>query len=440
MRKTPTCFALAALLALTTTVVADENWPHWRGPRHDGTSTATGLPASWGDGENVRWRLELPGPAASTPVVWGDHVFLTSADAGGDELMLLAVDTSGEVRWRRSLGGDNYDARQGESNAASPSPSTDGERVWVFLGSGLLASYDFDGNELWRTDVEKRYGEFKTYFGMSVTPLLDGDRLYLSLIHDNAQLVVALDKNDGSEIWRHERKTDARAECLHSYASPVIYRHGDTEQLIVHGADYVTAHRLEDGAEVWRCGGLNPEDGYNPTLRFVATPLATPGLLVVPSAKNGPVLGLDPSAAQGDVTAKKKPYRWRLPSKTPDVPSPLIHDGILYLSRENGILLAYDATTGEEIYEERVHGAPHRGSPVAADGKVYLMGMDGTVSVVRAGRDFEILAKNDMEERLAASLAIAGDTIYLRTHEALYAIAEPAATEPAAEATSSSAR
>lgn len=406
--------SLGALSALA------ESWPHWRGPRRDGTSTATGLPSTWSRTENVRWRLELPGPAPSTPVIWDGRIFLTSAK--GDELVLLAVDQAGKVLWERALGGGNYDSRGGESNAAAPSPSTDGKRVYVLLGTGVMAAFDLEGKPLWRTDLQERYGRFNTYFGMSSTPLLDGDRLYLQLLHTDAQHVLALDAASGKELWKRERSTDARAECLHSYASPVIYRADGVEQLIIHGADYTTAHDLKNGAEIWRVGGLNPKSSYNPSLRFVATPLATPGLLVVPSAKNGPVLGLDPKTARGDVTGKSELFRWQMPSKTPDVPSPLLHDGILYLSRENGILIAVDAKTGELIYEERAHGQPHRGSPIYADGKVFLMGLDGTVTVVRAGRKFEVLGRNEMGERLAASLAVADGTIYLRTHAALYAI------------------
>jgi len=425
-RRIPALLTLLALF-LGTVPAAAENWPHWRGPSHDGISSAEAVPAEWSREENVRWRLDLPGPAQSTPIVWGEKIFLTSAE--GDDLLLLAVDTSGKVLWRREIDDGNYDARQGEGSAASPSPSTDGERIYVFLGTGLLAAYDFAGEELWRTELREKYGPFKTFFGVSSTPLLHGDRLYLQILHTDGQLVLAYDKATGEEVWRHERVTDARDENLHSYASPVVFRSGETEQLIIHGGDYTTGHALADGREIWRVGDLNPKDNYNSYLRFVATPLATRGLLVVPTAKNGPVLGLDPTGAKGVITGKEAFYRWRLPRNTPDVPSPLIHDGVLYLSRENGILHAYDAESGELLYEERVHGSPHRGSPVYADGKVFLMGMDGTVSVVRAGREYELLAQNDMDERLAASLAVAAGTVYLRTYEALYAIAPKAAAE-----------
>jgi outer membrane protein assembly factor BamB len=310
----------------------------------------------------------------------------------------------------------------GESNLAAPSPATDGKRLWVLFGTGALVCLDLDGNEIWRLDLQKLHEPFKINFAISSSPLLAGDRLYVQLLHTNQQLVLALNKNTGKEIWRHTRATDARKECLHSYASPVIYRSGESEWLLVHGADYLSAHSLSDGGEVWRIGGLQDPSSYNPTLRLVATPAVHGDLVVVPSAKNGPVLGVDPAGAAGDVTASGNHVRWRLDSGTPDVPSPVVHDGLVYLSRENGILTVVDAADGELVYNERPHQARHRGSPLVADGKVYLVGMDGTVTVVKAGREYEILSRNEIDERLAASLAVAGETIYLRTYDALYAI------------------
>jgi len=414
--------SFVVMLLLTATAAITADWPQWRGPDHNGTSTVKGLPASWGPEKNIAWRLELPGSAPSTPVIAGDRLFLTSAK--GEDLVLIAVSTEGKLLWERVVGSGNRDIRQGESNAAASSPSTDGAHVWAFVGTGPLACYDIDGEEIWKFDIQERYGAFQMYWGMATTPLLDGDRLYLALMHDNAQAVIALNAKTGAEIWKHERETDARKENLHSYASPVIYRHNGVAQLLVHGADYITAHSLADGDEIWRAGGMQGET-YNDYLRFVASPVTAPGMVVVPSAKNGPVLCLKPDKAKGDITGKDEFYYWKREANTPDVPSPVIHDGLVYLCRENGILICMEAESGKEVYMERTHGFRHRGSPLVADGKVYLMGEDGVVTVVRAGREFEILASNDIGERTASSLAVGDGRLYLRTHKALYAIEEP---------------
>ena len=412
-----TLIGLLAVFVLVGNSFAD-NWHRWRGPNNDGISQASEAPLHWSQTENVRWRLPLPGEAASTPVVWEDKIFLTSAD--GNALVLMCISTEGEELWKRTIAQGNQVVRRGEGNSAAPSPTTDGEHVWAFFGTGDLVCYDFQGNEVWHTNIAERYGRFNLYFVMASTPLLDKDRLYMHLIHSNAWLVLALDKMTGEEIWKHQRDSDATEECEHAYTSPILYRDAEHEYLVVHGADYVTAHSLEDGSEIWRCGDLNPKTSYNYSLRFVASPVATQGLIVVPSAKNGPVVGIDP-AAQGNVTNTEW-QRWKLRQGTPDVPSPVIRDGLVYLCRENGDLICLDAETGEQLYRERTHRHRHRASPVYANGYIYLTSRDGVITVVKAGREFEIVASNAIGEAIAASPVITNETLYLRSYQALYAI------------------
>ena len=408
---------LAMFLVITNSFA--DNWQQWRGAHNDGISQESDAPIQWSQTENVKWRLPLPGEAAATPVVWENKIFLTSAE--GDALVLMCISTNGEELWKQTLGHGNRSVRGGEANFAAPSPATDGEHVWAFLGTGDLACYDFDGNQVWHTNIADRYGKFRLGFVMSSTPVLDKDRLYIQLIHSNAWLVLALDKMTGKEIWKHDRKSDATAECEHAYTSPILYRDAEREYLVVHGADYVTAHNLEDGSEIWRCGGLNPISSYNYSLRLVASPVATQGLIVVPSAKNGPVLGINPAAAPGDITDSEWQI-WKRQQGTPDVPSPIIHDGLVYLCRENGDLICLDAENGEQYYRERTHRHRHRASPVYANGHIYLTSRDGVITVVKAGPEFEVVASNAMGEDIAASPAIANGTLYLRSYQALYAI------------------
>lgn len=418
--------SMAVLFSVTSSLGA-ENWPQWRGPRFDGTSSAQGLPVRWSQDENLRWRVELPGPAASTPVIWDDRIFLTSTKEGSEALLLMAFDLSGNSVWSRTIdrGSSNKlpERLAHETTPASPSPATDGEHVWALFGSNTLVKYDFSGAEIWNVDLASRYGRVNNYFGLSMSPLLFEGRLFLQLLHSDAQLVVALDATTGREVWRQERSTDARKECLHSYASPTPFQ-VDSEaqaQVLIHGADYITAHAFDDGAEIWRYGTLNPIDNYNPTLRLVSSPIAVSGMVIVPTAKRGPVIGLRPAGAKGILSRSDTSFGWELERGTPDVPSPLVFDGLVYLSGEKGTLTVLELDSGELVYEERVHQSTHRGSPVHADDKILLVGSDGTVSVIRPGRTFEVLAKNELGEYLAASPAIAGDTLYLRTYEALYA-------------------
>lgn len=412
------CGIVVSVLLSAAAAAPAENWPQWRGPDNDGVSGETHLPTQW-NADNVAWKLKLPGAGGSTPAVWGDRLFLTCQD--GNHVALLCVGTDGKEVWRRMVGAGGGKINHDEGNGASASPSTDGKHVYAFVGSGELACFDFDGNESWKFNVQDRYGKFLMQWGFHTTPLLDGDRIYLQLFHSGAHLVVALNKADGDEIWKVQRKSDGRAENEQSYASPVMWRNGKDAYLIVHGDDYATAHRLTDGSEIWRVGGLNPKDHYRGDLRFVASVEATPDLIVVPSAKDHPVVGVKPDAT-GLVDTGSPSEQWRLPRGTPDVPSPLVHDGLVYLCREDGRLICLDAKTGEEKYNQRLHPARYRASPVYADGNVYLTARDGVVTVVKAGPKFEKVAENTLPDQFAASPAVSGGRIYLRGFDTLWAI------------------
>jgi outer membrane protein assembly factor BamB len=411
---------LTCALAFVTTARAD-NWPQWRGPTNDGISKETNVPTEWGEGKNVLWKMKMPGMAGSTPCVWGDRIFVTSED--GSDVSLLCVGTDGKEIWKKPFGpstGKRY--MRGEGNEASASPCTDGQHVWVFDGGGDFACFDFDGNKIWNFNAQERYGKFSIQHGMHVTPLLDGDRLYMALMHSNAWLVLALDKATGKEIWKIKRNSDAYAENEHSYASVFIWRKNGDGYLVVHGNDYTTAHTLDDGKELWRLGELNPASRYNQTLRFVASPVTSEKLIVVPTAKNGPVVGVNPEA-RGEIK-KGAGELWRRDKGTPDVPCPLVVNGLVYLCRERGDigLTCLDAATGEEKYTQPIHRAIYRASPVYADGNVYLTARDGVVTVVKVGPKFEQVAENKLPDQISASPAIANGRIYLRGWGFLYAI------------------
>ncbi|MEX2140899.1 MAG: PQQ-binding-like beta-propeller repeat protein [Pirellulales bacterium] len=421
MLRRRSLFTLATtVLAFSLTSAAQaENWPQWRGERLDGVSSEKNLPARFGPNENVAWRAPLPGRGGATPVVWANRVFVSSVD--GKDLVLLAFDTaSGKELWKRVVGTVDKRASD-EGDQASPSPSTDGNHVWVLMSTGDMACFDFNGKEIWKKDIEDDYGRLNNDYFFASSPVVHDGRLYIQMIRRGGAHVAALDGATGKEIWAIERPSDARDECKDSYASPVLYRDNEREFLITHGADYTIGHSLKDGSELWRSGGLNVGT-YSRTLRLVASPVAVPGLIVVPSAKGRPVLGLKPTG-KGNITGQEEHHHWVRPEGTPDVPSPLVVDGIVYLCREGGTFYALDAKTGEELYpEQRAHGYKHRASPVYADGKIYVTGRDGMVTVVKAGPKFEKLASNNMGEPISASPAISNGTIYLRSFEALYAI------------------
>ena len=423
-----TC-TLALLAAQATTQAA--NWPNWRGPTQNGVSTETGIPAEFGPGKNVAWKVKLPGPAGASPVVWGDQVYVTSVD--GQKLLLQAWSTAGKLKWQHQVGTGNKVVRGDEGNSASPSPVTDGKHVWAMMANGEIACYAVDGQLAWKRDLRTAYGPFKIAFGLTASPVHEDGKIILQMIHgsrgakpeEDQGLLVALDAGTGKQVWKQVRRSDAYDENKHSYTSPFIYNDGKTRLLISHGADYTIAYNPTDGAEVWRKGGLNPQNDprkkYHRTLRFVASPTAIPGLIVIPTAKNGPVVAIRPDG-KGDISNAKSQHVWTRPNNTPDVPCPLIHDGLVYLCRENGNLVCMDAKTGQEYYHERTHRQRHRASPVFVDGKVICVARDGMISVVQAGKTFKMLAQNNMGDAIAASPAIAGGTMYIRSFGSLWAI------------------
>ncbi len=414
----------AGLLATSAAPTSADDWPQWRGPKNDGHSAETGIPAEWGPGKNVVWTCPLPGPGSSTPCVWGDRLFLTAQE--GADGVVLCIGTDGRVKWKKKLGTGNVKTRQDEGgNLASASPSTDGKLVYVFMGSGEVGAFDFEGNPVWQFNAAEKYGPFNIQFGSHWTPVLYKDRLYVCVQHRKAQVIVALDKTTGQVKWAADRKSDSPAgtESPDVYSSPFIWEKDRAALLIVHGNDYCTAHNLSDGSEAWRVTELNPKGPkYNRAWRAVSSPLVTPDLIVVPSCKNGVTVALDPNTAKGEIAPGNPAELWRLSKGTPDVPSPLLVNGVVYLMREKDNLETYEAKTGKPIYSERVTNHRHRSNPLYVDGKIVLVSREGTMPVVKPGREFEVLATNKLPDTFTASPAAAGGRLYLRGWNNLYAV------------------
>ncbi len=421
-------------LCVSVDALCADDWPQWRGMHNDGKGVSTKLPSVWSKTENVHWRTRLPGRGGATPCTWGEHVFVTSND--GTDLVLLCISLDdGAIAWRQTVCSGNQDARAGEGNSASPSPITDGKHVWVCFGTGILACFSVDGSHVWAMDLNERFGKIDIQFGMTSTPVLDGEFLYLQLIHGPMKMddpsrtgkVIKLNKSTGKTLWAIDRETEALFECKHSYASPFIYRDENRSFLVVHGADCTTGHDLGNGSEIWRFGGLNGPSAVNPkpynmTFRLVASPGVVPGAIIIPTCKKGPCVGLRVTdELVGECSNKQSILRWVNPI-TPDVSTPLIHDGLVYLLHKDGKLQCVDLESGEDVYLERTHTGQHRTSPLLVNNKLYFGSNDGWVSVVQAGRTFQLLHSIDIGEAISASLLVAHDTLLMRTSEALYAI------------------
>ncbi len=410
---------LTVLLTLAT-VPAQADWPQWRGPGLNGVSPDTEAPLTWGPHENVAWRTPLPARSASTPVVAGGRVFLLVArEETQGELELWALDrTDGSVTWRRSLGGGNAFLRK--HNLSSPSPVTDGERVWALTGTGRLAAFSADGESLWSRDLQEEYGEFGLLWGYASSPLLHGDSLYVQVLHgfhtDAPSYLLRVDTATGETRWRVERPTDAQRESPDGYATPMMVQGPEGEELVITGGDVVTGHDPATGRELWRADVLNPED--SPAQRIVASPVPAGGL-VLASGKRGPVVAIRPGG-QGDVTDSHVVW---IRDEPLDVPTPVSDGERLYLVTDRGLAICLDLQTGERVWgPERLANGTYSASPVRIGDRIYATSEDGTTTVFRAGPRFEILATNELGGYTLASPAVSDGQIFLRTADALWAL------------------
>jgi outer membrane protein assembly factor BamB len=412
-------FVIAALLLLAVGQPAAEHWPQWRGPLLNGISAEKNLPVKWSATDNVAWKLAMPAWSGSTPIIWGDHLFLNVSD--GKEMSLWAIDrANGAVRWKRPLGGG--DRRMMKQNMSSPSPVTDGKLVWVMTGTGVLKSFDFAGKELWTRDIQRDYGRFGLQWGYASSPLLFEDALYVQVLHgmhtDDPSYLLRIDKMSGKTVWRTERPTRARFESPDAYTTPALLRYGTTTEIVVTGGDVVTGHEPASGKELWRADGLNPRnDG---SYRIVASPIVHGDLIFAPSRER-PLLALKPGG-RGDVTGSH--VLWSF-NNGPDVPTPVTDGTYLYSINDRGIMFALEAKTGKTVYgPQRLRSATYSGSAVLADGKIYITDEDGVTSVIQSGPKFSLLAENDLGDYTLSSPAISEGQIFVRTASALYAIGQ----------------
>jgi outer membrane protein assembly factor BamB len=400
-----------------------DNWPQWRGPSMNGVSAEKNLPVKWTRTENITWKLPLPAWSGSTPIVWGDRLFLNVADdlkvTHGDNLHLWCIDrTKGTIAWQRPLGSGNHQERK--QNMSTPSPVTDGTRVWVMTGTGILKAFDFDGQELWMRDIQKDYGPFGLNWGYGSSPLLHGDSLYVQVLHgmrtDDPSYLLRIDKASGKTVWKVERSTRARMESPDAYTTPALLRYGSNTEIVVTGGDVVTGHDPATGKELWRADGLNPDNDAN--YRIVASPV-THGDLIIAPTRERPMLVLK-AGGRGDIS--RSHVLWTFGSG-PDVPTPVTDGTYLYVVNDRGIMFCLDARSGKEIYgRQRLRPGTYSGSPVLADGKIYITNEDGVTSVVKAGPAFEVLAENDFDDYTLSSPAISDGQIFIRTAKALWCI------------------
>ena len=423
---------LLGLVVLIPLILQAENWPQWRGPSADGISTETNVPTRWGTTENIAWKAPLKGMGTSTPIVWDDRIYITSQlgagpGAGGRDFQnaQTAKDTQtgggvqfavqafarsdGRMIWEQVFeAGGHLPAVHLKHNLASPSCVTDGERVYVWFGTGLTAALTLDGELLWKRHLGQERTPFDIRWGHGSSPALYDDALLLLVDHPQDSYLLAVDRQTGKDLWKVERGQGKR-----SYTTPFVLRRAEGDQIIINTNDRIEAVEPRTGRVIWHVGEANRVP--------VPVPVYHDGVLYSNRGYNsGPYMAVGVDGT-GDVTGSK--LKWRVPTGAPYVSSLLVYRGIIYMATERGIGTAVDAETGETLWKHRFGGV-FSASPVAAAGKVYLTEESGKTFVLEAGRELEIITENDVSERTLASPAISNGCLFLRTDNHLIAVRE----------------
>ncbi|MFN7921802.1 MAG: PQQ-binding-like beta-propeller repeat protein [Bryobacteraceae bacterium] len=457
---------LPGLLCAASMIVSAADWPQFRGPNGAGLGEAKNLPVEFGPGKNMLWRTPLP-EGYSSPVLVGPRIYVTAVE--NDKLFTIAMErATGRILWRREAPRSRKQEIQRANSPVSASPVSDGTNVWVFFQDFGLLAYGPDGNELWRMAL----GPFNNPFGHGSSPVLAGNLLLMNIDQDVNSYLLALDNSSGKVVWRADRPMAQRG-----YATPILYK----DQVLIAGSYRLTGYELKTGKQLWYIRKLPWQIKPTPVLdgdtvyftTFSAesdpgeqedVPEFAAALAKLDTDKDGKLskdeitdkkmkarfdeyLDLDDSGfleehdweqfrerrkgenglraydiagAKGDIT--ESGFLWKNAKSLPNVPSPLIYRGVLYILKEGGVFTSMDPKTGAVLKQGRLQGAlgGYYASPVASDGRIYLTSEEGAISVLQAGAQWEILAVNDMGEQAKATPALVDDKIYLRTFKALY--------------------
>ena len=404
-----------------------ENWPQWRGQEATGVSIERNLPSHWSARENIAWKVTLAGRGTSTPIIWGDRVFLTSQIGEGpvdyrtaeypetgrpvDDMVRFVIQCfrsfDGRLLWQHELrASKDLEAVHPKHNLATPSCVTDGNLLFAWFGTGQLVCLDLNGKLVWERPIGEDYSPFKLLWAHGSSPVLYRNSIILLCDHDQAAYLLALDKFTGKTLWKTNR-----GKGLRSYSTPLVVTSEGRDELIVNSNPRIDAYDPATGDLLWYA------DEHCPVP--VPTPVYVDGMLYVSRGySSGPYMAIRPGG-KGDVS--KTHVAWRIPTGAPYVSSLLYYEKLIYMATENGIVICADARTGEMIWKERIGGV-FSASPVGGDGKVFLLNEAGETIVLEGGRKFTLLQRNLLDERCLASPAISQGRIFIRSDQHLFCI------------------
>jgi outer membrane protein assembly factor BamB len=425
MKKTTLVVCVVALVAATSGVMvqaqSSAHWPQWRGPFFNGMARGD-APSVWSDTSNVKWKTEIPGRGFSTPAIWGDRIFVTTAIPTGSgrgpvveqRFEVLSLDRkTGKILWQKTarIATPHEGYHRAYGSFASNSPVTDGRNVYASFGSRGIYAYDFNGKLIWEKDLGVQM-KMRLAFGEGTAPLLFGDRLFIVFDHEAESFMVALDKRNGKELWRVNREERS------SWSTPLAVEHEGRTEIIVSATNRVRSYDPATGKVLWESAGL----GAN----VIPVPVHQNGVVYVMSGYRDPKLMAIKLGRQGDLTGSDA-IVWSHTRGLAYTASPVLYEGKLYVVTDNGMVSAFNATTGEPYYAQTRLPKSYnlKASPVGANGKLYLATEDGDVVVVKMGEKFEVLATNTLTDQVfIATPVIAAGELYLRSQNTLFCIAE----------------
>ena len=424
----------------SSSLLSAADWSNWRGPAMNGSSAAENTPAAFSPDKGIRWSADMPGAAASTPIISGNHVFISSTDQAKENLLALAYDLkTGKQLWSHVVGqGLKQDDR---SNYAGASPATDGKHVVFFYGTGDIAVFTIAGKPVWKKNIQNEYGKFYFLWTFSTSPLLHGEKIIMQVlqrdtpVHNSqrgggkhASFLLALSIKDGSKIYQTERADEARAEAKEAFSTPVLHEHNGKTQLLVTGGDCITGHDPETGKEIWRWGTWNPDKiGH---WRLVPSPVAGNGIALACAPKGAPIYAVK-LGGNGKLNDSDIAWKSTNGNVSSDVPTPLFYRGHFYVAhngrKRSHTLSCIEPESGKVLWSEdlKVEGKIEA-SPTAADGKIYIITHHGEVVVVAAGTKFQALHKVEMgpgrNGRVRSSITLADGTALIRTDKTLFCV------------------
>ncbi len=407
---------LLALIPASAAEPTDLTWPAWRGADSAGSAGSGAYADDWSNSQTILWKAELPSKGCSTPIVWNQHILLTSTI--DEEDALIDFDWNGDVRWQTKVG----PARQGKhrnGSGSNPSAVTDGEHIFVYFKSGNLAGLNFAGEVLWKTNLQDRFAKDTLYWDLGTSPVLTDDFVVVAVMHKGESYLAAFEKETGDLAWRQLRNYQTPVEGDHSYATPIVVDGTAGQTIVVWGAEHLTGHAAADGKLLWSCGGFNPEQKGNWVA--VSSAVIAGDIAVVPYGRGSHLAGVKLNGT-GDVTETHR--LWTRTDTGSFVPTPAVHDGKLYVVRDQGEVECIDPQTGETAWTGRFpkNRNKYYASPTVADGKIYAPREDGVVLVAGIKNEFQLLAENDMGERVIASPVPVDGKMLIRGERHLFCI------------------